>query len=45
MGSIQPDTGTGAQRDVGFGVWVPETVLALVDLLLRRPRGPGMIRH
>ena len=26
-------------------VWVPETVLAVVDLPLRRPTEPGMIRR
>jgi len=25
-------------------LWVPETVLTAVDLLLRRPSEPGMIR-
>ena len=26
-------------------VWVPETVLTAIDLLLRRPSEPGMIRR
>ena len=44
MGSIQPDKGTGAQRDVGFGAWVPEIVLTAVDLPPRRSSQPEMIR-
>jgi len=29
----------------GPQLWVPETVLTAVDLLLRRPSEPGMIRR
>ena len=41
MGSIQPDKGTGAQRDVGFGVWVPEIVLTAVTCCFAVRRIPA----